>query len=491
METELDRHAALSGETTADVAVIGGGLTGMTTALLLAREGLDVVVVEAGRVMAGTSGYTSAKVSAAHGLIYADLESHLGSDTARVYAEAQQSGLDWTVAFAEGEELDCELRRKPAFTYTEREEERGKIADELAAAQRAGLEVSFTTDTDLPWEVPAAIRYADQAEYHPRKYGGGVTRAAVATGARVFEDSRVLKVREGEPCRIETAGGTVLAGSVVVATSFPILDRALFFARQSAERSYVVGVRVRRGAPQGMYLSTESPSHSVRSHPLGKSELVLVGGESHKVGQGGDTEERYARLERWARDRFPMTSVRYRWAAQDNMPADGLPFVGRLTPRSQHLWVATGFQKWGLTNGVAAAMILRDGILERPNPWADVFDPNRVNARAAAPALVKENVNVGRQLIGDRVVKHRPPDAAALGRGQGGIVSLEGERVAAYRHQDGRLQAVSAVCTHLGCLVRFNEAERSWDCPCHGSRFGLDGEVLQGPAVQALESRSP
>jgi Rieske Fe-S protein len=238
-----------------------------------------------------------------------------------------------------------------------------------------------------------------------------------------------------------------------------------------------------------MYLSTESPSHSLRAVPHEGGELLIVGGESHKTGQGGDTTERYERLEMWARKHFPVTAVHYRWSAQDAMPADGIPYVGKLSPVSRHLWTASGYKKWGLTNGTAAALMLSDLVLGRENPWIATFDSNRFKPLAAAPTLLKENVNVGAHFFGDRL---SPPDARSLeelGPDEGAIVSVDGEKVAAYRDEAGSVHAVSPTCTHLYCQVKWNSAERSWDCPCHGSRFDVRGRVLEGPAVDDLPAK--
>jgi Rieske Fe-S protein len=287
------------------------------------------------------------------------------------------------------------------------------------------------------------------------------------------------------------AGGEVSAGAVVIATHYPTLDRGLFFARLSAERSYALGLRARGPAPDGMFLSTESQPHSVRSAPYDGGELLIVGGESHKTGTGGDTTERYIALEAWARERFDVEAVEYRWSAQDAMPADGIPYVGKLSPIARSVWTASGFRKWGITNGAAAAIMLADAIEGRENPWAATFDSNRFKPLAAAPQLLKEQISVGAHFFGDRLA---PPDARSLDElapGEGGIVKVGGEKVAAFRDEDGVVHAVSAICTHLYCQLSFNAAERSWDCPCHGSRFATDGSVIQGPAVNPLERKEP
>jgi glycine/D-amino acid oxidase-like deaminating enzyme/nitrite reductase/ring-hydroxylating ferredoxin subunit len=475
-----------------DVAVLGGGMAGLTTALLLKREGAKVAVVEAGRVGAGVTAYTTAKVSSLHGIQYQSVRSSFGEDGARAYAEANEAGLAQIARWVDELDIDCDFRRKPAYTYAEDPGDVQKIEDEVEAAVEAGLPATLTTDTDLPWPVAAAIRVEDQAEFHPRRYLLALAEEIPGRGSHVFERSRALAVAGGrEHVRISTTRGELTADQVVVATHFPFLDRGGYFARMHPERSYGLGLYLKRGAraPQGMYLSTESPAHTVRSHPTPKGEMVIAGGESHKTGQGGDTAERVARLESWARERFDVRSIEYRWSTQDNMPVDGVPFIGRLAPFQKRLWVATGFMKWGLTNGTAAGMILTDLIAGRENPWASLFDSTRFKPLASAKELVKENANVGRHFVGDHIGRPDVRSADELGPGEGGIVRRGASKVAAYRDDDGTLHQVSAVCTHLGCQVKWNGAERSWDCPCHGSRFDVSGRVIQGPAVKDLEAK--
>ena len=342
------------------------------------------------------------------------------------------------------------------------------------------------TDVDLPWDVAGAIRLDDQAELHPRRFLLAVADGArrTSTSARASPGSTTA-TRAGS--RTE-AGPEVTARDVVVATHFPTLDRGLFFARLAAERSYALGVRARGAIPHGMFLSTESPSHSVRAAPHDGGELLIVGGESHKAGTD-DPVERYAQLESWARERFDVAAVEYRWSAQDTMPVDGIPYVGKLSPISRHVWTASGFKKWGFTNAAAAALMLADAIGGIENPWAATFDANRFKPLASASNLLKEGLSVGAHFFGDRLASPDVPSLDQLAPGEGGIVKVDGDKVAAFRDDDGVVHAVSPLCTHQYCQVAFNAAERSWDCPCHGSRFATDGAVLEGPAVNPLERR--
>ena len=341
-----------------DVAVLGGGIVGVSTALLLKRAGMTVAVVEADRVGAGVTGHTTAKLSSLHGLSYARIASNFGDDGARAHGEANQAGIEQIAQWVEDEGIDCDFRRKPNYTYVTSREGVVDIEREVDAAQRAGLPASYTEETDLPYPVTAAIRFDSQAEFHPRRFVLALADLVAGDGSHVFEGTRATGVSEGRPCRIETTGPPLTAGHVVLATHFPFLDRGLYFARIHPERSYALGVRVSGAAPEGMYISAEQPTRSIRSHPVADGEILIVGGEGHKTGQGGDTLERYRALERFAREHWDVESVEYQWASQDNESIDHLPYIGRLLPHTRRLYTATGFKKWGLAQGVAAGMIL-------------------------------------------------------------------------------------------------------------------------------------
>jgi glycine/D-amino acid oxidase-like deaminating enzyme/nitrite reductase/ring-hydroxylating ferredoxin subunit len=476
----------LRGRVEVDVAVVGGGITGLTAALLLTRAGHSVALVEAGRVASGATGYTSAKVSSLHGLTYADLVETHGEDTARSYAEAAQGGLGQVAALVEGDGIEADFERMPAFTYVLDDERITDVEREADAARRLGLPASLTTEAGLPFPVAAAVRFEDQAVFHPRRYCLGLARLLVAEGGRVFERSPATDIAEGNPCTVSTPEGHVLATHVVQATLLPFHDPGGFFAKTAPSRSYCIAARVEGPVPEGMYLSADGPTRSTRPHRSAEGTFLVVGGEGHKVGQDPDTRGRYEALERWARESFRIGSIDYRWSAQDYMPADGVPYVGKLSPRAERLWVATGFRKWGMTSGTAAAMILTDLISGHHNPWAAAFEATRIKLGAAARKLLRENADVARRFVGDRIAGLVAPDAGELAPGEGGIVKLGRDRVAAYRDEEGRLHARSPACTHLGCLVAFNTAERTWDCPCHGSRFAVDGSVVQGPALEDL-----
>ncbi len=480
--TPETNYPSLQNGLTVDVAIIGGGLVGLTAATLLKAEGKTVAVLEAERIVHGVTGHTTAKVTSQHGLIYADLISHFGEEKARAYGEANQAAIEQIAELIRVKQIECDFYRTEAYIYTESDDEVDQFKAEVEAAVKLGLPATFTSETPLPFPVKAAVRFDNQAQFHPRKYLLALAQDIPGGGSYIFEETRVVDVEEGEPCVVTTEKGKITAQSVIVASHFPLNDKMLYALRLHSHRSYVVAMRVAEPLPPGVFISSK-PIHSMRSYPAPGSDLLFVGGEGHKTGQGGDTVARYQRLEQWARERFAVQSVEYHWSTQDNGTIDGVPYIGHYGPSSQHLYVAAGFGGWGMTNSTVAGMLLRDLILERDNPWSDVFDPNRVNL-TGVPSLVEQTGDVAKHFVGDRIGNDSPDSIAP---GEGKIVSTEQGDVAMYKAEDGVVMTLSPACTHMGCFVQWNPAEKSWDCPCHGSRFAPDGKVLHGPAIKDLE----
>lgn len=473
-----------------DAVVIGAGIAGLTTAVLLKKEGLKVALLEARRVAAGATGYTTAKITSLHGLTYAKLVKEQGEEKARRYAEASEAAIEQIAAFVKVEAIECGFERLPAVTYTEDPDRVGDIDAEVEAARTLGLPAKLVTRTDLPWEIRSGVLFENQAQFHPRQYALGLAQIVDGGGSRVFEETRALDIeQEDGKASVQTEHGVITADHVVQATHLPFHDPAGLFAKASPTRSYCLAVQIDGHVPQSMYLSADNPVRSLRPHRVDGTEYLLIGGEGHKVGQGDFTTTRYAKLEAWAKARFNVKTVDFRWSAQDYMPADDMPYIGRLSPRSDRLWVATGFKKWGMTAGTAAGRILSDLITGRENPWSEVFDSTRLDLGPSASKLIKENSNVAKRFVSDRLSSLVAPDINSLKPGEGAIVRAGRDKVAAYREVGGMMKAVSPLCTHMGCVVSFNDAEETWDCPCHGSRFDTDGNILEGPATKPLEPR--
>ncbi|GAA5155639.1 MULTISPECIES: FAD-dependent oxidoreductase [Amycolatopsis] len=461
--------------TEVDVVVIGAGIAGLTTAYALLNAGRSVLVAEAGQVAGGVSGHTTAKVSAQHGLKYATLKSRKGTDGARQYARSQSDAIDWIERTSAELGIDCDFERRDSYVYSTRDKQVGKLKEEADAAQEAGLPATFVTDVDLPVDVVGAVRVTEQAQFHPRKWLLGLAAAIEGLGGTILEQARVQRVDERPVPTVHVRGGQVRAADVVIATHYPILDRGLYFARLEPTRDLVVTGE--GDPPPGMYLDADT-HHSVR----GYDGLLIVGGEHYRTGEHVDVEARYETLADVA-TRFGVRRVTHRWSAHDMSTLDSVPYVGRYHPGTRHLWVATGFGQWGMTGGTAAGLLLDKEIRGEGSEYAGLYDPYRFDLRSSVK-LAENNGQVTKHLVTDHLRAVTSGGLPSVGEGK---VTRRGTQfVASYRDEDGTVRSVNARCTHLGCLVAFNNAERTWDCPCHGSRFGTDGSVVQGPATRAL-----
>ncbi|WP_458206846.1 FAD-dependent oxidoreductase [Haladaptatus sp. NG-SE-30] len=484
--TQSSDFDPLDGDRRVDVAIVGGGIAGLSAAAELKDAGRTVAVLEAERVVSGVTARTTAKLTSQHGLVYRELLSRFGHERARQYATANEAAIE--IVAERSEKVDCDFSRRPAYTYVTDSGERGRIRREVETARSLGLPASFVESVPLDVDANCAVRFDDQAQFHPRKYLLTLTDEIQGDGCEVFEETRATDLHSGHPCRVETERGTVTADHVVVATHFPFVDPAGYFARQYPKRSYVLAVRTRDPPPEGMYYRSGDPYFSVRSHETNGESFVLCGGQNHKTGQGGSTSDRYRAVEREARRRFDIEEVAYRWSTQDYVSTDRVPFVGPIAPWHSNVFVATGFGGWGMTNGIAAGRIVAEEIAGDGSEWADVFDPERLPPLGTAREFLSENANVGTKFVSDWM---RKPYGAreSLAPGDARIVRESGNVIAEHRDEDGELHRVSAVCTHMKCLVKWNDAEQTWDCPCHGSRFDYDGGVIDGPANRDLPER--
>jgi glycine/D-amino acid oxidase-like deaminating enzyme/nitrite reductase/ring-hydroxylating ferredoxin subunit len=478
--SQLPPQPFLDGDMTVQALVVGAGITGLTAARLLLEQGVTVAVIESGSVSGGVTGSTTAKVTALQSTIYSDLTKSWGTNVAAAYAGANLEGLEMIRTRVLEEKIDCDFADAPAFTYSTTAAGARKVAAEVEAARGAGLAVELTTSTDLPFPIRAAARLDGQARFHPTKYCSALLGVILGKGGAVFERTRALDIDTGSGT-VTTDRGTIRSDMIFITSHVPFVNNGLYPVRMSASRSYAVAFRSSRPI-EGMHINVEQPVRSVRAAGDG---YTIVGGESHPVGSPIDTEDCYRSLESWSRERFEAESIEYRWSAHDYRSADGLPFVGPMGS-SGRVFVATGYAKWGMTNGTVAAAIITDLAMGRDNPWAEVFDSRRIALRHAAPGMVKLSGSFLKSFVGGRLMPLSEADG--LGMGEGRVVSIGGQKAAMFRDDDGSLHAVSPVCTHLGCQVEFNTAERTWDCPCHGSRFGVDGRVIHGPAVEDLAS---
>lgn len=488
--TDRTNYPALEGDISVDAAVIGGGITGITCAYLLKREGLKVALIEADRILQGTTGHTTAKITSQHSLIYSKIKNYMGEEKARQYAEANETAINTISGLIKQEGIDCDFHWEPAYTYTLTDSYIQKIADEASLAASLGIKASFMEDIPLPFKVKAAVRFDDQARFHPRKYLLGLAKKIDGDGGAIFEQSRVVDINEGSPCTVITKQGKkVTADNVVIASHFPCYDgRGFYFARMYPERSYILALRIKEKFLGGMYITAEDPGRSLRSQEYEGGELLIVGGEHHKTAHGTNFQKHYENLLEFTKKHYQVQELLYRWSTQDYTTLDKVPYVGRLTSKLQNIYTATGFRKWGMTNGTAAAMIIRDLITKGENPWADVYAPSRFIPNPSITSFISINADVAAKLVTGKL-KPLPQDID-IEKGEAKAVELDDNKMGVYRDEKGQLHMIDTTCTHLGCELKWNDAEKSWDCPCHGSRFTYEGEIIEGPAINELQHDS-
>jgi glycine/D-amino acid oxidase-like deaminating enzyme/nitrite reductase/ring-hydroxylating ferredoxin subunit len=475
-----------------DVCIVGAGIAGLTTAYLLARDGRSVVVLDDGPTAGGETCRTTAHLVTALDDRYYNLERLHTADGARLAAHSHGAAIDRVEQLVRDERIDCEFMRVDGYLFVPPGDDPTQIDRELEAARRAGLsDLAIVARAPIDtFDTGRALKFPRQAQFDVLKYLRGVAAAADALGVQIFNGTRAEAIQGGPDARVSTAQGIVSAGAIVVATNTPVNDLVAIHTKQAAYRTFVVGARVRAGSVPTMLLwDTPDPYHYVRlqhGNSAAETDVLIVGGEDHKTGQADDAEERFRRLESWTRERFPQVQAfEWRWSGQVMEPIDSLALIGRNPLDRDNVYIATGDSGNGMTHGTIAGMLISDLVAGRHNPWADLYDPSR-KTLGALKEFARENANVAAQYA-DLVTPGEVEDATEIPAGEGAIVRRGLKKVAVYRDARGTLHERSAFCTHLGCVVRWNSLEKTWDCPCHGSRFQTDGHVVNGPANTALE----
>lgn len=470
-------YPRLQGAHTADVAVVGGGIVGMTAALQLARRGCSVAVLEALHVGRQVTGRSTAKITTQHRLIYDHLIRTFGRDAAQIYADANRNAAEFIEACITELGIACDFEKCSAMVWIDPDKvELDAIEREAEAALSLGLPADVLDRAPLPFPTGGALRFTDQAQFNPLLYIVGMAGAVSRAGGRIFEQSRVASIDHEDVWRIRTdEDGEIRAESLFLATNLPIAGPIDYSIRTQPRCHTAAAFRIRsEHAPDGMFISAGQPSHSIRCGRDADGPLLIVLGPHFNTGQEGNVARRFLELEDWTRERFKVGDLVWRWTNEDYDTADRVPYVGAPSDEAPGLYIATGFNAWGITNGTAAGLLVSDLVLGNANAAASLYDPKRT---------FPDDFNQGSG------TKSKAASVSDIAPGDGGIVKVGDESIAVYKTMSGMVRAFSASCTHAGCTVTWNNADKTWDCPCHGSIFAADGSVIHGPAIRPLPSR--
>jgi glycine/D-amino acid oxidase-like deaminating enzyme/nitrite reductase/ring-hydroxylating ferredoxin subunit len=470
-----------------DVCIVGGGIAGLTAAYLLARAGRDVVVIDDGPIAGGETARTTAHLSSAIDDRFYRIAKWHGDEKARMAVESHMRAIDEIEKIVSTEQIDCDFSRLDGYLF-ESEDRDDDLDEELEAAHRLGFDgIEMVERAAIKeFDTGRALRFPNQGQFHILKYLSGIAKAIRQNGGKLFSGTRAVEWKGETTPQVTTRDGQVIsAKSIVLATNYPMMSK--MFAKLPAYRTYAIGVSVPKGAIEKVLLwDTGDPYHYIRIQEENDHDLLIVGGEDHRTGQANDGDQRFKNLWRWTTDRFPSAhKVEHRWSGQCFETHDGLAFIGRFSDDEPNVYMITGDSGMGMTHGTIGGMLVSDLILGRENQWAEVYEPTRLATQSiveAVPEVIRSTIPFVDWVTGGDV-----SSVDEVGKGEGAILRNGTTKIAVYRDEDGKLHKRSAVCTHMGCIVRFNSAETTWDCPCHGSRFATDGHVINTPAISPLD----
>ena len=467
-----------------DICIVGAGITGITLAYRLRDSGLKIALIDSDKVLHGSTAYTTAKVTAQHHVIYHDLIKDYGEENAQLYANAQKEALNFIVQSG----IDCDLEHLTSYVYTQQTKHIEKLEQEHAAAKKLGFDCELTTELELPFPIETALAFHNQAQFNPLKYLMGLLKEIEACPTiDVYEHTTAVELNQTDDKRhqIKMANNQhITAKKVVQASHYPFYDGlSLLIAKMEARKSYLVAAKNASQKLNGAYLSYESPSRTMRQY----KDFLILGGEDHRTGVSKDTNQHYDNIRHFVQEHFNTSDIDYQWSTQDYSTLDKIPFIGSIND-NHDIYVATGYQKWGMTNGTFAALLLHDLLLDIENPATDLFSPKRTNLAAQAKDFITYNSRVVYELIiGKLQAGEIAADLEGLKPNQAKTIYTSEGDYGVYKDEDGNLHKLDITCPHMGCELKFNQAETTWDCPCHGSRFCHRGSVIAGPAHHGLQ----
>ncbi|WP_042223645.1 FAD-dependent oxidoreductase [Oceanobacillus manasiensis] len=486
-ETELPTFKKLDTSIKADVGIVGGGITGITTAYLLSKQNFKVVLIDSDEILNGTTGHTTAKITAQHGLIYDEFIKHMGEEKAAKYYKAAMKAKELIEKLITEHKIDCDYEQQDAYVYTSDDGYMMQLENEMKAYEKLQISSEFLSEIPLKLPIKAAVKMHDQAQFHPLKYLKELVQECKKNGVLFYENTTAVDIEYNKHPNIVTRDGhRITCNHVIAASHFPFYDKqSFYFARMYPQRSYVLAITSKLKFPGGMYINAENPTRSIRTTPGDKGPLWLIGGESHKTGQGESVIHHYEKLEQFSSKHFDIQDIVYRWSAQDLTTIDKVPYIGPVSKGEENVYVATGYRKWGMTNGTAAAMMLADRITETPNEFAEIYEPSRFQPDPSVRKFMEINADVAKHMLKGKL-DFSNNKLTELKTDEAVVTRINGTRTGIYKDKKETLHAVDTTCTHLGCEVEWNSGDRSWDCPCHGSRFTYEGSVIEGPAKKPL-----
>ncbi|MDZ4711603.1 MAG: FAD-dependent oxidoreductase [bacterium] len=487
METKLPTYNTLDKDIDVDVCIVGSGIAGLTCAYLLSAH-KTVALIDMGEIGMGETSRTTAHITNVIDDRYSEIERLHGENAAGLAADSQTEAINSIERFIKKDNIECDFRRLNGYLFFKPDEQ--KLYDsEYEAAKRAGIKVVKENVSPLGcFKNDLVLKFPDQGEFNIFKYLNGLLRSAEKNGCAVYTGTKVIEIADGDVVKIMTEQGhTITAKDVIVATNTPISDYLSVNFKQAAYRTYVVCYELPKDndIPEALFWDTESPYHYIRKYVSNGKEYLIVGGEDHKTGQEDEAEDRFENLDKWSKEKFnDLSNAAYKWSGQVFEPADGLSLTGKDPENPEHVYIITGDSGMGITHGTYSALILNDLISGRKNPWSEIYDPKRITLKAA-PEYIKEGVNAAIQFT-DYITPGDVSDVSEIKNSDGRIIRHGLDKVAVYKDEKGTVYKMSALCTHLKCIVSWNETEKTWDCPCHGSRFSATGKVITGPAIADL-----
>ncbi|MGL5750595.1 MAG: FAD-dependent oxidoreductase [Paraclostridium sp.] len=486
LSSKHNELSSLEEDIDVDILIVGGGIVGVTTAYLLAKKGVKCTLVDADKVGYGSSGRNTGKITSQHSIIYSKINNKYNIEDAKLYYQGNNEALDLMESIIKENNIDCNFERRDSYILAQNENYLEELKEEYETCKSIGIDCEYHDSLPLPVECLGAISFKNQAHFNPKKYIDALLKECIHLGVGVYENTPIVDFEKGNECTLTTNKRKVItAKKVVIASHVPWYDgKNFYFAKEKADRSYLVAGKLENDIMPGMFLGVEDRGITFTTYEEDNNKLLIFGGGDHKVGQCKNEEEIYEKLKAYASDKFGVKEFKYQWSAQDYMSYDNMPYIGHINKKEENVYVATGFSKWGMSNGTLSAMIISELILKNSSKYEEVFNPSRKGSYLTTE-FYKENLNVAIKYIEGKL-KYGSDDFP-IEKGSAQIVVLEdNKRYGAYRHYDGKLYIVDITCTHLGCELTFNSAEKTWDCPCHASRFDYKGNVLEGPAVKPL-----